>query len=126
MRREIVGVLPEPAEIDDLPCAGARGGVRDGGRGCTIEGLEVAAAERVHEVVDDVRAVERAADRSGIGGVGGDPLDPVLFCRRGRSRHADDVVVARECLGERTPDGAGGSDDCNAHGRTLRPIRPNL
>ena len=84
-------------------------------RGRTIERLEVAAAERVHEVVDDLGPVERTAYRSGVGRVCGEPLDLLVARLRRSSRHTDDLVLRRERPHERTADGAGGPDDGNPH-----------
>ena len=72
--REVGLVLAEPAEIDDLRDARPLGLGGDVLGRSAIELGEVARAERVDEVVGDVDALERAADRAGD--VGGERADP--------------------------------------------------
>jgi len=94
MRREI-SRFAEPAEVDDLCRAARRRAGRDRGCGSAIPRLEVTPAERVHKVVDDLGPTERAAHRSGIGRICGNPLDPVLDARGGGPQPAPRAALAR-------------------------------
>src|SRR5688500_3732119 len=115
MRREIGRPFAESTEVDDLSRASRRGAGHDRVRGGPIERLEVAAPERVDQVVHDFGPVERAAHRGVFGRIGGDPLDLVVD-RRGRPpRYADDVVLRCERPHARAADRAGGSDDDDTH-----------
>ena len=113
-------VLAEPAEIDDLRDArplGLGGDVL----GCSaIELGEVAGAERVDEVVGDVDALERAAERAGD--VGGERADPRHVRCGAPPRDGDDLASLRQRRHERAPDEPGRSDHCGSHGVTSRLV----
>ena len=77
-------------------------------------GDAVVAAERVHEVVHDLRALDRRGDGAGICRVGRRPRDPTLV-RSEPSGYGNDVVVARETLDEWTPDRARRAEHDHLH-----------
>src|SRR5580765_4127951 len=58
-------------------------------------------------------------DRDGIGRISSNPVDPVPRHRGWPPCHTNDVVLGGENVDERTTDGAGCSDDGNAHSAHL-------
>ena len=109
-------VLAEAAEIDDLRDARPIGLGGDVLGRSAIELGEVARAERVDEVVGDVDAVERAADRAGD--VGGERAHPGHVGGGAPPRDGDDLASLRQHRHERAADEPGRSDDCGSHGVT--------
>ncbi len=69
VRREVVGVVPEAAEVDDAahPGVGGRPAEAAGGLGVLV--LEVGGVQAVHEVVGGVAALQRGPQRGLVGDV---------------------------------------------------------
>ncbi len=65
VRRQVLAVGAEPAQVDDLAAAGLRGGLPEGARGRGVALLEVVGVQRVHQVDGDVDPVQGRASVSG-------------------------------------------------------------
>jgi hypothetical protein len=81
VRRRVWGVGTESAEVHDLPHACVRGLVCDHLRRRAILLLEVARAERVDEVVDDLRTFQGGGDAVAARCVSDDVADAGLVTR---------------------------------------------
>ncbi len=117
VRRRVGAVGAEPAEVDDLPHARVRGLVRDRLRCHAILLLEVARAERVDEVVDDVRTFQSRGDALAAGRVGDHPAGAGLVPRGARDRGQ---LVLGQQRPERPADDAGCAEDSDVHASRLR------
>ncbi len=111
VRGESVVLASEPAEIDDLACAGLRGCPSEGAGGVGVASLEIHAVQRVHEVdrhVDTeqglgqgVSIVDVATDGIGFTGVvvgvpGHGAHVKSTFDQRGDKAAADEPSRARD------------------------------
>ena len=112
MRRRVGVVGAEPAEVDDLPHACVRRLARDRLRRRAILLLEVARAERVDEVVDDVRTFEGRGDAVAACRVGDQPAGARLVTRGARDRGQ---LVLGQQRHERPADDAGCAEDGDVH-----------
>ena len=114
-RVRVVGA--EPAEVDDLPHACVRRLARDrlGRRAILL--LEVARAERVHEVVDDVRSFQGSGDAVAARRVGNHPAGAgLLTCGAGNRRQ----LMLGQQRHERPADDAGCTKNGDVHESRLR------
>ena len=112
VRRRIGAIGAEPSEVDDLLHACVRGLVRDRLRCRAILLLEVARAERVDEVVDDVRAFQGRGDAVAARRVGDHPAGAGLVTRGARDR--GQLVLGQQGH-ERPADDAGCAEDGDVH-----------
>ena len=117
MRRCAGVVAAEPAEIDDLLHSRVCRLARDGLRRCAVLLLEVARAERVDEVVDDVRTFEGRGDAVAARRVGDHEAGAGLVAHAARDR--GHLVVGQQGH-ERPADDAGRAEDGDVHQPGLR------
>jgi hypothetical protein len=113
MRGQIGRVVAEAAEIDELAQPRSFRLVCDGSRRCAIPLLEVLSAQRVHEVVRDLDAVQRPADRGSVVRVGLQPGHIVTVSLVPRDRH--DIVRTRQRRQQSAPDGSRRAEDGDPH-----------
>ncbi len=115
---DAVGIVgAEPAEVDDLPHAHVRRLAGNRLRRCAILLLEVARAERVHEVVDDVRTFQGGRDAVAARRVGDHAAGAGLVT--GSARDRGQLVLSQQGH-ERPPDDAGCAKDGDVHESRLR------
>ncbi len=118
VRGRIGVVSPQAAEVDDLTHSRARRFTRDVSRRLPVLPLEVARAQRVDEVIGDIRSLECGCDALAGGDIGLDPANSILVlvpAARGR----DHLVLAGQQRQERLADDACGAEDGRPH-----PVRP--
>ena len=112
VRRRAGVVGAEPAEVDDLPHACVRRLARDRLRRRAILLLEVARAERVDEVVDDVRTFQGRGDAVAARRIGNHAAGAGLVTRGARDR--GQLVLGQQGH-ERPADDAGCAEDGDVH-----------
>ena len=112
MRGRVGIVGAEAAEVDDLPHPCIRRLARDHRRRRAILLLEVARAEGVDEVVDDVRTFEGRPDAVAGRRVGDQPAGAGLVTRG--ARNPGEVMLGQQ-RHERSADDAGGAEDSDVH-----------
>ena len=124
VRRQVVAVVAEAAEVDDALQPGSRGrpAERRGRRG--VLALEVRVAERVHEVVGGVAAGQRRAAGCRVGDVAVRPA-----CRRRRRRPGCRVMAATSWpasarAGHSRPPTKPDAPATSTFTATARPARP--
>ena len=114
MRGRVRIVRAEAAEVDDLLHAGALRAVATVSAAARSCSFEIARSERMDEVVDDLRAVERGVDALALSRVRHDPAYAGIVADVARNgRH----LVLGEQRQERPADDAGGAE----HGTFTRP-----
>jgi hypothetical protein len=102
--RQLRRVVAETSHVDNLRDVRTFSLLGDGRGRAFVDLVEVGRAQRVHEVVDDVDAVERAPHRRRVGRVGCDRSDAVGFGSVARPRHGDDLGPLRELRYQGTTD----------------------
>jgi hypothetical protein len=78
VRREVIRVVAEPAEVNDLAEPSLLGCPGEPVRAASLAFLESSLAERVHEVVGDLGALHCAGDTLLVVHVGAHPAQAVL------------------------------------------------
>jgi hypothetical protein len=113
--RQIGPVVAQSAQVDDLRHLGPRRLAGDRGCPLAVELREVRRAERVDEVIHDVRSLERAPDGLAVGDVGGHRPHPFVLRLVRTPRDRDHVVVLGEDREQGPPDHACRAQDDRSH-----------
>jgi hypothetical protein len=117
VKRAPLGGIAESAEEDDLTHAGVLARLGDGVCGEPVTVREVLRAEGVHQVVDDIDALEEAVELVALRDVRGDPARAVAAPVARAPRDCHHLMLCREQRQKCAADDATCPEDGDLHGR---------